>query len=613
MAETLIHRFEFGGRRFAVDVETCFCFECDAVSWDVLEYYPHTPVNRIYRALEERHPRKELEEVVGELEWLRGTKSILPAHKREETLKRFEIERGLKSITVAMPTVRGEGLVRQAAALLFARSSQQKELALELIVSHGGDTSGLATACREALTLAGMTGKTLRVSVRVAGFSIAKTPAALEGHSLALRLEVQEPERIEEELAPFVSGRGESLPRMAKRLEGATALAGRIVLIPGHGGLSGAVRELADAGFQSIELDLEGALSSRADFDADGLVTGLSETAQWYAERLLKHEYLRIDPIAELFWRIYNGTPITRADPSGTHRLHVAATGDLYPSRLLTDPEFRLGNLVEGHLDEESVKRFEDLGVVTTPACMRCWARHLCGGGDAAVHHARTGSISTPDPTWCDAQRTWLSLGVSAFNLLSSRGVNFTRMYHVLDGRKKPSLFSLARAAFRMTIGMRPLAEADAPMLAQWENWNRSAYFLLNERATLIGNVYEREMDAVHPRGDELEVLLIRKSGEPLGLLKIRPDKTPGVAEGFLYLRDGGDYVDASVQKGFAAILKEAAGQQDVRRLVAYAAPWETGLQTFLEKTGFRREGELREALYARGEYAPCAVFTLTI
>ena len=71
MSGPALHRFEVDGHFYALDPESCFCFECDAISWDVLEHYPHTPVNRILALLEDKHPRVELEEVVGELEWLR--------------------------------------------------------------------------------------------------------------------------------------------------------------------------------------------------------------------------------------------------------------------------------------------------------------------------------------------------------------------------------------------------------------------------------------------------------------------------------------------------------------------------------------------------------------
>ena len=31
-----LHRFERGGRRFVLDPDTVFCFQCDDISWDVI-------------------------------------------------------------------------------------------------------------------------------------------------------------------------------------------------------------------------------------------------------------------------------------------------------------------------------------------------------------------------------------------------------------------------------------------------------------------------------------------------------------------------------------------------------------------------------------------------
>jgi len=119
MAEPALHRYERDGRRYAVDPETCFCFECDAVSWDVLEHYPHTTLNRILHLLRDRHPEKEILEVAGELEWLRAAKSIFSVPKQEDYVKRFDIERGLKRLTVLC----AGNTMEQAARRWFARRS----------------------------------------------------------------------------------------------------------------------------------------------------------------------------------------------------------------------------------------------------------------------------------------------------------------------------------------------------------------------------------------------------------------------------------------------------------------------------------------------------------
>jgi len=96
MPKELIHRFDVDGRHFAIDPETCFCFECDDISWDVLAHYPHMPANRILNELGDRYDAKELNEVIGELEWLRSSKSILQPPKLDDFHKQFEFQRGLR-------------------------------------------------------------------------------------------------------------------------------------------------------------------------------------------------------------------------------------------------------------------------------------------------------------------------------------------------------------------------------------------------------------------------------------------------------------------------------------------------------------------------------------
>ncbi|HIJ65503.1 MAG TPA: GNAT family N-acetyltransferase, partial [Candidatus Hydrogenedentes bacterium] len=393
--------------------------------------------------------------------------------------------------------------------------------------------------------------------------------------------------------------------RLAKTLQPeAPGVAGRIVVCPKHPEFGGVVPALDNAGFKIIELDLDGAYAADPRLEPQTMLAGLSQSAVYYAEKLRAHNYFRLDPIAPLFWRIYNGSPQPRSDPAGTNELAVDETGHVYPSwRLMGREEFRLGALQDGIIDEERLAEFENVGSVTTAACMRCWARNLCGGGTAAVHHALTGSFRTPCPDWCNAQREWMAAAVSAFNILSSAGVNFSRVYNTLASSAKPSLFALARAAFRMTVGMRPIEEADAAMLARWENWSDAAYFVYDESAVLMATRYDREMDALHPRGIDHELILLRKSGAPFGLLKIRPEQTPGTARAFVYLRNEADYAADSVRRGFRAILKEAGAQQSLRSFTVPAMKWEKKFAEFLLALGFSKAGTQREAVYLHGHY----------
>ena len=627
MPRELIYRFEEGAARYAIDPETCFCFECDAISWDVLAFYPLTPTNRILAELGGKYSITELNEVIGELEWLRGAKSILRTPKSEDLQKLLEVRRGLKLLTVALPPKAAETLVpkrglfsrqetqaapasqdlmRRAVTLLLSRSESEKELRLEFLDrGHLQDADAAADGCACALRAAKLAGKDLTAAVHVADVALAKPPAALDGHHVELVLEFQGAADVSRHVRALASGKPNTLAAWAKTMQpDAPGVAGRVVLTPGHPAFGAAVEALDSAGFRVIELDLDGAYVAHPELDPRAMLEGCRQATVYYAEQLLKHRYFRLDPIAPLFWHIYQGTPRPRTDPAGAHELAVDANGDIYPSRRLVGLDaFRVGSLTDGTLDEERLKPFDNVGAMTTPACIPCWARNLCGGGTAAVHYARTGSIHRPHEPWCDAQRAWMATAVSAFSRLSSQGVPFTRVYNVLGHTEKPSLFAMARVAFRMQIGVRPIEEGDAELLTRWENWNPAACFVFNETGLLLATKYDREMDSLHPRGIDKELVLVREDGQPFGLLKVRPDRLPDTALGWVYMHDETDYVSDAVRRSFRFILKEAGDQQDIRRLLTPAAHDETALQEFLEAVGYARLGVLREALYLHGTY----------
>ena len=641
MPQPAIHRFELGGHRFAIDPDTCFCFECDEVCWDVLALYPHTAISRIVHELKEKHPEREIYEVVGELEWLRNVKSILPRVSAEQFQKRYEIEQGLKRLTVELPAEEPAGappekrgwfrksaaqapatissLGRDAAHLLLDRSGKQQELELEFLeLGHVRNPETVASLCAEALRAARLAGKDLTTAVRLEDVQLEPCPEALRGHTVSARLEMKNPELVEKLLRPLAAPGPFSLGQLAKAVQPSGAEAtGRIVVRPNSHAFGDAVQTLDSAGFKTIELDLDAAFSAHPDIPPADMLPALSQSARYYAQRLLEGHYFRLDPIAALFYRIYEGKPIQRSDPIGTNELGIDKDGGVYASwRVFGNNQFRHGSLLTAEIDESGIKRYEDMGVPTTGPCLRCWARHLCGGGRAAVHHAFTGNYHQPHEPWCDAQRAWMAAAVSAFNMLSAEGVNFTRIYHTLTPASKPaqglSMAAMLRAAISVSIRMRPVEESDAEMLVRWENWNPASYFLFNEKGAFVATRYDREMDALHPQSVEQEMVLTRKDGTPFGLLKIRPDKGLETATAWVYFRKTADYGAGDIRKGLIYFLKQAGQQQGLRRITVHAVDYEEPLQGFLEACGFSREGTLREALYLHGIYRDVHVYGIT-
>ena len=105
----------------------CFCFECDAFTRDALDYYPHEPVNRVLYLLKDKHPEKELLEVIGELEYLRVTKAILTPENDRKWMEEAQKTAALKRLTLCSTTEGTAALVEESLPFLLGRSGTETE------------------------------------------------------------------------------------------------------------------------------------------------------------------------------------------------------------------------------------------------------------------------------------------------------------------------------------------------------------------------------------------------------------------------------------------------------------------------------------------------------
>jgi uncharacterized protein len=611
MESTSLHRFVQGERRFVVDAETCFCFECDEVSWAVLEHYPQTPVNRILHLLRENHPVREVEEVIGELEWLRSTKSILPSTNPKDRLKHFELSRELQDVDLRLPTFQGgaEALLSGALALLLGRSGARKDISLRMhCASAHLQPEALVTLVERAFRNARLAGKSLTLEILL---PIAES-RDLASHQVFAALSLTSAEGASALVPALLKAARGNLSKLSAQADGVTGASIGVVLVPGNAAFSDAIAHLSAQGFKRIDLDLPAAYQITPTLEPAAMLHGMQTTAVYYARQLAQGNYFRLEPIASTFRQIYEGKAEARSDGSGTQSLAIDEHGVVYPSRyFFGQSAFAMGNVAEGNLDEAVRGPFDDLGAHTTPGCIRCWARNLCGGGHSAIHHALGGAIRKPNALWCESQRDWFAAAIAAFNLLSAQGVNFARLYQNLQPRKKLSLWQAARTAMVMKVGVRPIEEGDAPLLTRWENWSDATYFLGNEYGMFLATNYDREMDSLHPRGIEQELMIVSRRNEPLGLLKLRPEQRLGVARVWFFLKDPSGYSDSALRKSFGHILSEAAGQAAFSTLIAAAGPGDPGLGDFLKALGFQHAGTERQALYLHDNYHDIDVFTL--
>ena len=606
MQPPLLHRFQIGDKRFVIDPSTCFCFECDPISWDVLEHYPHEPVNRIYFLLKDKHPRKELEEVVGELEWLRVTKAILIAPKDEDSTKETAESPTLKQITVAAAsgTLALESRITLAGNLLLAGSGKHTNLHLVLDLPKGCPDidKTIAALLKNLKQAARLAGKTLNISLQI--------PLQT---SYRLRTTLQDTAELPAALEETKKISALKFGKIADALQRTSCFARTIlVAYPETDRFGNLLQSLYDAGFRDVLLDVPALYAQTPDLVPAAVAESLRENVAWYAQQLLQRRYFRAEPFAELFDAVHQGKPIMQADESGCGELAVDSDGCVYPSLdFLKQQEFALGRIDTGGLNTTIAQTFEALGANRIPACHVCWARCLCGGGHAIIHQQRTGNPRQPDPAWCNAQRAWLAHLIDAFNVLVSSGINFSQITSAMAGNTtKMSWWKAAKTAYEMRIIPRPLQESDAAWLVRWENWNPAAYFVCTEGGMLLAASYDREMDALHPRGVEQELVLTRTDGTPCGLLRMRPDaRLKGLAWTWLYMHDTKAYGESGVRRALKALLSETTKSQQIRRILIPVTPAETELTSCLESLGFHSLGVQRQALFLHNEYRDIIIY----
>lgn len=600
-----LHRFQIGDRRYVIDTNACFCFECDHISWDVLEYYPEEPVSRILSLLRDKHSQKELEEVVGELEWLRVTRAILSAPKDEELLEQASAPGSLEHMTVTTgPADKPFAPVVAAAGMtLLAGSGAHNEL--KLLLAFQEARCDHIEAVAETLL-------TLDRAVRSAGKRL--------DIIIEIPLSGSVPGDHQCYVQATLAGDADTAGAISHILKAASVKPGKVAAMLLQDGVSshiavracpvsphfgGLVKTLHGLGFQDITLDIPGLYASVPEIPPEPVAEALRENASWYAGRLLHGTHIRVEPMASLFAAIHEGKPIRRADPAGTRSLAVDGAGHLYPSfHFVGNQRMQAGNVLDGAREAGLLAQFAEMGALQTPVCLRCWANCLCGGGYAAIHMARSGNIRSPEPAWCDTQRNWCAHVVAIFNRLASEGINFSHIEMAMSPHSgKISWLAAAKALFTMRLRARPLAEKDAEWLVRWEKWNPAAYFLCNESGLLLTTQYDREMDALHPRGAEQEFVLTRPDGRPCGLLRIRPEGANGLAWAWLYLRDKREYAEAGIRRTLRNLLKETAHSQQLRRVLIPVTTAETELAGCLEAIGFVCAGTQRQALYLHGAY----------
>ena len=88
---------------------------------------------------------------------------------------------------------------------------------------------------------------------------------------------------------------------------------------------------------------------------------------------------------------------------AGNEYFSVTPVGDIYPCHQFADkPEFYMGNVFEGKINEEIRSKFKNSSLFTREGCEDCFARYHCSGGCAANNYVFNGDINKPYKQTCE-------------------------------------------------------------------------------------------------------------------------------------------------------------------------------------------------------------------
>lgn len=91
---------------------------------------------------------------------------------------------------------------------------------------------------------------------------------------------------------------------------------------------------------------------------------------------------------------------------AGNEYFSVTPSGDIFPChQFASRPEYKMGNVFDGKIDENIRKIFRDSNLFTKEKCKDCFAKYHCSGGCAANNIAFNGDINKPYEITCEMMK----------------------------------------------------------------------------------------------------------------------------------------------------------------------------------------------------------------
>lgn len=434
----MIHKFTMFGTNIAVDVNSGAVHVLDDISYELLDYYGKAPKEEIVSQFTSRYTKEDTIEAMDELNELEESgllfsediyESYIPLWEKESVVKamclhishdcnlrckycfastgHFGGERSMMSVDVG----------RKAIDLLIEKSGSRVNLEVDFF---GGEPMLNFKTVREVVEYARQREKEFHKNFR---FTITTNGMLMNDedkefinkyfHNIVLSLD----------------GRRDTNDRMRVRRDGTGCYDKVLPVIKDIAksrnqqnyyvrgtftrenlDFSNDVLHLADEGFEQISIEpVVAAKDSGFDIREEDLPYAYGEYEKLALEYVRRRKEGQFFNFFHFMIDLSQGPCIAKrlkGCGSGYEYLAVTPEGDIYPChQFVGNLKFRLGNIMDGELDEEIRKSFKNSNVYSKQECRNCWARFYCSGGCAANAYQFNNNINIPYKIGCELEK----------------------------------------------------------------------------------------------------------------------------------------------------------------------------------------------------------------
>lgn len=102
---------------------------------------------------------------------------------------------------------------------------------------------------------------------------------------------------------------------------------------------------------------------------------------------------------------------------AGNEYFSVTPSGDIFPChQFASRPEYKMGNVFEGKIDENIRRIFRDANLYTKEKCKDCFAKYHCSGGCAANNIAFNGDVNKPYEITCEMMKARMECALHIYS-----------------------------------------------------------------------------------------------------------------------------------------------------------------------------------------------------